>query len=274
MTERKDSEPDHTSRAQLLGASGKVIAAAGAAIAGTSLAAGASTSAALIAGGVAGVATGILEVVRRIGTWATTQREATWVSWWEHVSASYGATDIDDILRGRLDEPAVRATILQSLKSLENVVDPCVIPALGVLTAKYLPERKPDSFFRKLSRMLCEITTEEEFRGLQSLMRGVSASSVPDEVLHVVARSALEVVGRNYSNGPGMYIYVQQGDHRGMHFVGTAPDTSYLFHVVKSNGFGTEFSGGLGGGGATDSSIVISKTTASMICAIIEPGAA
>ena len=83
--------------------------------------------------------------------------------WWEQVRAGDDGDGgpvgvaFEQQLEERVDEPAVRETILRGVRAVIDVVDPAAIRPLARLTRLYTIERRePDSFFRGSVRLLVE----------------------------------------------------------------------------------------------------------------------
>lgn len=150
--------------------SGAVVAA------GAALATGSSSSA-VVAAGVAGFLPQAL--VSTVGV-ATGWKAREAAAWWHQVLVSPnddGVTseEIAGIIDAHQEEPFVRETILRSVRTLQETLDPCVVTALAMLSREYLREKKaPDRFFRASSRVLADLSRseyEELARCFRTLLR-------------------------------------------------------------------------------------------------------
>lgn len=105
---------------------------------------------------------------------------------WEKIvanSASKSEEEIANEINLHADEPYIYETIVQSVQKLLEAADDSVVPSLGVLAAEYLREEKrPDSFFRGLSQLLCDLSNEE-FTDFQELIAVFYSAPVVSEAI-------------------------------------------------------------------------------------------
>ncbi|WP_438035104.1 hypothetical protein [Sorangium sp. So ce204] len=71
--------------------------------------------------------------------------------------------EVAGILESRAEEPAVRETIMRSVRALMDQVDSTSTVPLAALALEYLrdPANKPDSFFRGSVRLLSDLAADE-----------------------------------------------------------------------------------------------------------------
>lgn len=152
-------------------------AAAGAALAGAAYAASGSAAVSMALGAVG-------TMLDDVTAWVMDRRRENVKKWWDAlVTAPTAGPGIDaEQIRSRLSDPAVGETILQSVRRLDDFVHDGAIPPLGALAAEYLRDnRKPDRFFRSVSRALCDCEAED-----LEVMRRVVAMAAQVATTHSV----------------------------------------------------------------------------------------
>jgi len=153
-------------------------------------------------------------------------------------------------------------TIDRLIRSTLDAADPAVVAPLGLLAREYIDGRKsPDAFFRGFTQLLSQVSGDD-YRALQSLMRNINTSVLPDDELRVIVRE-----GKNFKQGFGFYIWKDRGEQQGMYFAGTSKDPGYLLHLLKVNRFARAVTGMIGDTGGDD--VFISRSTAARFCEFI-----
>jgi hypothetical protein len=125
--------------------------------------AGAMASNSLIVGGVVGgvglVASEAKTIIDFRHVLALHRAASMWRDIWNIQDVDTEA--VRAVINDETSNPAFVAVVLESVRSVENIVDPAVLPAIGIITRDYLkPLRKPDTFSRALSQVLINCDAE------------------------------------------------------------------------------------------------------------------
>lgn len=103
--------------------------------------------------------------------------------------------EVAGMIEAHADEPWIRDNTIQSCRALALAVDDAVVPALGMLYAKYLGEkRRADRFFRGACRLLEDLSADE-YEELQVIIKACLGFMGADADESVVLRAEPETGG-------------------------------------------------------------------------------
>lgn len=174
------------------------------------------------------------------GAYVVQWRNERFERWWGRVRQRYAGESLHEHIRVN---PKAKSAVLESVRSLERSVCDEVIPILGDVAADYLSGKEDaDWFFRGLTRMLADLTSDE-LAELCRLTRGVTAATEhrePGEDADVFEKS----------DEPGVLLHARPGDSY-PDFLHVGADFRFiqrLFYLLKHHGLGQDIKGGTFGG--------------------------
>jgi hypothetical protein len=161
-------------------------AASSAVAAQDAIARGATHEAALLAAGAPFLATAVEHAVGYIAQ-RFERRGARWFAEYVKAYRRMSRCEADRELREHVERESCKEAIFEAFKYLRDALDDSVVESIARLTAEYSrSDRKPDGFFRGLSRVLADLSGDE-FLSVRMLFReGLrnvpTGSPTPEEV--------------------------------------------------------------------------------------------
>ena len=132
-------------------------------------------------------------------------------------------------------------TIFKAFRAMADAAEPEVVEVLGYLAGTYtFGSKRPDSFFRGLGRLLCDLETDELPR-LRLLLRSVlmawTVHEWDEEDVDVILTTKVTEPPGRFEFSEQLMVVIGAGRKDG-HPVPTPKDGQRLFHLLKQNGFG------------------------------------
>jgi hypothetical protein len=248
---------------ETIGGAVEVGATAGAAVIATMGTVGAVGAAALAAGPTL-LAAGVGVALER-------RKRAAEKFWHELVNGKHGdsltAEEVAGRVEAHMDEPYVAETLLRSVRTVLDAVDPAVVVPLATLARACLRDKAPpDAFTRSAMRLLTELG-RDELEDLGRLAQWILAESQVQLAVTLMAGNHQQVAKDQWIEVPWRvrmlrdeYVGKQDGEdeERYAYLVGLkAPDR--LFYLLRLNGLASETRGVSFAAGPT--AIVVERVT-------------